>query len=84
MTFRLAIQAATRIGWIGTGVMGSSLCGHLLQAGYRITLQGRTKAKTNPLLDLSATWAENPRAVTVRAGGSVSEEAARPKRTRPA
>ena len=25
----------TRIGWIGTGVMGSSMCGHLVAAGYR-------------------------------------------------
>ena len=55
----------TRIGWIGTGVMGSSMCGHLLRAGYRVTLHSRTKAKTQPLLDLGATWAETPRAVAV-------------------
>ncbi len=24
----------TPIGWIGTGVMGASMCGHLLEAGY--------------------------------------------------
>ena len=23
-----------RVGWIGTGVMGSSMCGHLLAAGF--------------------------------------------------
>ncbi len=28
----------TRIGWIGTGVMGSSMCGHLMQAGYQATV----------------------------------------------
>jgi len=43
--------------------MGSSMCGHVLQAGYRVTLHSRTKAKAKPLLDLGATWAENPRAV---------------------
>jgi 3-hydroxyisobutyrate dehydrogenase len=53
----------TIIGWIGTGVMGSSMCGHLLAAGYRVTLHSRTKAKAQPLLDLGATWAENPLAV---------------------
>ena len=63
MTVQLAIPTATRIGWIGTGVMGSSMCGHVLQAGYRVTVHSRTKAKAKPLLDLGATWAENPRAV---------------------
>jgi 3-hydroxyisobutyrate dehydrogenase len=63
MTTHLAIPTATRIGWIGTGVMGSSMCGHILKAGYRVTLHSRTKVKTQPLLDLGAMWAENPRAV---------------------
>ena len=63
MTFRLTIPVATRIGWIGTGVMGSSMCGHLLTAGYRMTVHSRTKAKAKPLLDLGAMWAESPRAV---------------------
>jgi 3-hydroxyisobutyrate dehydrogenase len=63
MTVQLTIPAATRIGWIGTGVMGSSMCGHVLAAGYRVTLHSRTKAKAKPLLDLGATWAENSLAV---------------------
>jgi len=63
MTVQLAIPTATRIGWIGTGVMGSSMCGHVLQAGYRVTLHSRTKDKAKLLLDLGATWAGNARAV---------------------
>src|SRR6266852_854150 len=63
MTVQLAIPTATRIGWIGTGLMGSSMCGHVLQAGYRVTLHSRTKDKAKLLLDLGATWAESPRAV---------------------
>jgi len=51
------------IGWIGTGVMGASMCGHLLTAGYRVTVHNRTKSKAQPLLDRGAQWAENPRAV---------------------
>jgi 3-hydroxyisobutyrate dehydrogenase len=57
------ISTAIRLGWIGTGVMGSSMCGHLLTDGYRITVHSRTKAKAQPLLDRGAQWAEHPRAV---------------------
>ena len=63
MTVQLAIPAATRIGWIGTGVMGSSMCGHLLTAGYRVTIHSRTRSKAQSLLDRGAQWAEHPRAV---------------------
>src|SRR3954447_11593784 len=56
---------ATRIGWIGTGVMGSSMCGHLLTAGYRVTIHTRTQSKGQPLLDRGAQWAGNPRAVAI-------------------
>jgi 3-hydroxyisobutyrate dehydrogenase len=58
--------AATRIGWIGTGVMGTSMCGHLLTAGYRVTIHSRTRSKAQPLLDRSAQWAENPRTVAAQ------------------
>jgi len=58
--------AHSRIGWIGTGVMGASMCGHLLQAGYPVTLYTRTKATAQPLLDRGASWADNPRAVAGR------------------
>lgn len=54
---------STSIGWIGTGVMGLSMCGHLLDAGYDITIFTRTKTKAQDLLDRGAKWAESPRAV---------------------
>jgi 3-hydroxyisobutyrate dehydrogenase len=60
------VTTATRIGWIGTGVMGSSMCGHLLTAGYRVTVHSRTISKAQPLLDRGAQWAENPRAVATQ------------------
>jgi 3-hydroxyisobutyrate dehydrogenase len=41
------------------------MCGHLLTAGYRVTIHSRTKAKAQPLLDCGAQWAENPRAVAI-------------------
>ena len=65
-TVELAIPAATRIGWIGTGVMGSSMCSHLLTAGYHVTLYSRTRSKAQSLLDRGAQWTENPRTVTAQ------------------
>ena len=53
----------TRIGWIGAGVMGTSMCGHLIRAGFAATVFNRTKSKAEPLLKAGAAWAENPRAV---------------------
>ncbi|KAJ0232071.1 3-hydroxyisobutyrate dehydrogenase [Hirschfeldia incana] len=50
----------TRIGWIGTGVMGRSMCGHLIKAGYSVTVFNRTVSKAQPLLDMGATLADSP------------------------
>jgi 3-hydroxyisobutyrate dehydrogenase len=58
---------STRIGWIGTGVMGSSMCGHLLAAGFSATVYNRTKAKAEKLLAGGARWAEGPQAVAAAA-----------------
>jgi 3-hydroxyisobutyrate dehydrogenase len=63
MIVQPASPTAIRIGWIGTGVMGASMCGHLLTAGYRVTVYSRTRVKAQPLLDRGAQWAESSRAV---------------------
>ena len=39
----------TRVGWIGTGVIGSSMVGHLITAGYSTTLFTRSKHKASGL-----------------------------------
>lgn len=54
---------STRIGWIGTGVMGSSMCGHLIDAGFQATVYSRTKDKARLLLEKGANWADTPREV---------------------
>ena len=51
------------IGWIGTGVMGVSMAGHLQQAGHSLRVFSRTKAKAESLLARGAIWAETPREV---------------------
>lgn len=58
-----ATPGQTRLGWIGTGVMGSSMAGHLLKAGFDLTVFSRTKDKSAHLLAQGATWAESPAAV---------------------
>ncbi len=44
------------IGFIGTGVMGRSMAGHLTAAGHSLHVYNRTKAKAQALLDAGATW----------------------------
>jgi 3-hydroxyisobutyrate dehydrogenase len=51
------------LGWIGTGIMGRSMCGHLLAAGHSVTLFSRTPSKAEDLLARGGTWAPTPRAV---------------------
>src|ERR1700723_2362534 len=53
----------TRIGWIGTGVMGKSMCGHLIAAGYKATVYNRTAEKARPLVEQGAKLADSPRGV---------------------
>jgi 3-hydroxyisobutyrate dehydrogenase len=53
----------TRIGWIGTGVMGSSMCGHLMAAGYQATVYNRSVAKAQALVERGARLAGSPRAL---------------------
>jgi len=54
-----------RLGWIGLGVMGGSMCTHLLRAGYPLTVHTRTRAKAAAQLAAGAAWADSPRAVAL-------------------
>lgn len=56
-----------KIGWIGTGVMGKSMAGHLHAAGHELYVFNRTKAKAADLLDKGAQWCESPAAVAQEA-----------------
>ena len=59
----LVVPGKTRLGWIGTGVMGRSMCGHLIDRGFAMTVTSRTKAKAESLLARNAQWADSPKAV---------------------
>ncbi len=53
-------MAEPRIGWIGTGVMGRSMCGHLLKAGSAVSVFTRTREKASDLLKAGASWCAAP------------------------
>jgi len=44
------------IAFIGTGVMGSSMAGHLLKAGHALHVHNRTRARAAALVEAGATW----------------------------
>lgn len=49
-------SSASVIGFIGTGVMGSSMAKHLLEGGYEVHIYTRTKEKAEHLLELGMVW----------------------------
>lgn len=55
--------SSIHVGWIGTGVMGKSMCGHIQNAGYKISVYNRTRSKAEGLLAKGAMWAQSPREV---------------------
>ena len=58
-----AVSTSTRIGWIGLGVMGAPMCGHLLRQGHPVTVFTRTPSKAAAVLAKGAKWVESPLAV---------------------
>jgi 3-hydroxyisobutyrate dehydrogenase len=47
------------IGFIGTGVMGKSMVGHLLKAGYPVLVYNRTKSRADELIRQGAVWKDS-------------------------
>eukprot|EP01018_Ginkgo_biloba_P015806 Gb_31705 [translate_table: standard] len=56
-------EKGTRVGWIGTGVMGQAMCGHILSAGYSVTVYNRTAWKAQLLCERGAVMADSPKSV---------------------
>lgn len=57
----------TVIGFIGLGVMGKSMAGHLLKAGYPLVVYTRTKEKASELIEQGAKWASSPKEIAIQA-----------------
>jgi 3-hydroxyisobutyrate dehydrogenase len=60
------MSSSPSIAFIGTGVMGRSMAGHLQRAGHPLHVHNRTKAKAQALLDAGAKWHDT-------AGGAAAE-----------
>lgn len=53
-------MADKKAAWIGTGVMGQSMCRHLMNKGYEINVYNRTRAKAEELIAAGARWCATP------------------------
>lgn len=60
-------SGTTRVGFIGLGIMGQSMAGHLQAAGYELHVYNRTKSKTDALVTAGAHWQETPGEVAANA-----------------
>lgn len=56
----MASDEALSVGWIGTGVMGAPMCGHLLAAGFPVKVFNRTKDRALSLIEQGAQWSASP------------------------
>ncbi|MBU2509753.1 NAD(P)-dependent oxidoreductase [bacterium] len=56
------------LGWIGTGVMGRSMCFHLINAGHKVFIYNRTMEKAEDLVNEGAVWCETPAEVAKNSG----------------
>jgi 3-hydroxyisobutyrate dehydrogenase len=58
---------ASRIAFIGLGIMGGPMAGHLIRGGHSLLVHTRTKSKAEPLLADGARWCESPAAAAAQA-----------------
>jgi 3-hydroxyisobutyrate dehydrogenase len=58
-----AEKGKTVVGFAGLGVMGQSMAGHILDAGYDLLVYNRTKEKAKNLIERGAVWKDDPRSL---------------------
>ena len=49
-----------KVGWIGLGVMGASMAGHLIKQGCSLVVHSRTRSKADQLIQMGAEWIDSP------------------------
>ncbi len=59
----MALPARPTLGFVGLGVMGRPMAGHLLDAGFPLVVNTRTPATAEGLLARGARWGETPAVV---------------------
>ncbi|WP_285766427.1 NAD(P)-dependent oxidoreductase [Peribacillus sp. SI8-4] len=65
-------QLKKTIGFIGLGVMGKSMAGNLLKAGYEVRVYTRTKEKADEVISQGATWDAAPKEIARKADVIIS------------
>lgn len=50
------LKSDVKIGFIGLGVMGSSMASNILKGGYGLSVYNRTRQKALPLIEKDAVW----------------------------
>lgn len=56
-----------KLGWIGTGVMGLQMAGHLQKEGHELFVYNRTRSKADTLVEKGAVWCPSPAEVGAKA-----------------
>ena len=54
------MSALKKVGFIGTGIMGAAMAGHLMDAGFEVSVYNRTKSKADKLVERGAKWCSSP------------------------
>ncbi len=55
----MTLQNIKTVAFVGTGVMGASMAGHLLDAGFGIRIYTRTASRAQGLVSRGATWCDS-------------------------
>jgi 3-hydroxyisobutyrate dehydrogenase len=61
----LASKTLPKVGFIGLGIMGQHMAGHILGAGYELHVNNRTRSKADALVARGAIWRDHPGEVAV-------------------
>jgi len=56
-------HGTTHVGFVGLGIMGLSMAGHIQAAGYPLHVFTRSRDKAAPLVDAGAEWHDDPAAL---------------------
>ncbi len=54
------LEPGATVGFVGTGVMGASMAGHIMDAGYGLVVHNRTMSRASGLIDRGARWSDTP------------------------
>ena len=63
----MGVEWKMKLGFIGTGVMGAAMAGHLQAAGNELYVYNRTKEKAQGLINAGAVWCDDIKTIATQA-----------------